>query len=148
MKKLKKTSIPIKIFKVDDNGFHLSLTAKINGKKCNLIVDTGASRSVFDKKRIKDLQGDASVIPTEKLSTGIGNNQLKSELVKLNHLELGDLQIENYEAVIIDLSHVNSAYSQNGNRVIEGILGSDIMKKHKAIIDFDKKEIRLTFKTK
>ena len=145
MKKQKKISIPLKIFKVDENGFHLSIKAKINGIKSILIIDTGASRSVFDKKQIEKTFNTSSAEASEKLSTGIGNNQLKSETMVIDEIQLGDLKIKKYNAVLIDLSHVNEAYSQIGNKNIDGILGSDIMKKYKAVISYPEKSIYFHF---
>ncbi len=46
-----KVSLPIKILKLDD-GFHLLISVRVNGKAARLLVDTGASKSVFDKERI------------------------------------------------------------------------------------------------
>ena len=148
MKKIKKfkTAISFKIFKVDENGFHLSLSAKINGKKSNLILDTGASRSVFDKKISKLTKNSAEAKPSDKLSTGIGNTKLKSELLEIDEIKIGDLIIKNYETVLIDLSYVNEAYRQSGNKKIEGILGCDILKKYKAMIDFPNKKLFLSYK--
>jgi len=53
-----------------------------------------------------------------------------------------------YEAVLLDLSHVNKSYEQIGLKQIEGVLGSDILLKYNAIIDYPKKELRLTYKKK
>ena len=48
-----KTKIILKILRIDKGGYHIAVNAKINSKIALLIVDTGASRSVFDKERIK-----------------------------------------------------------------------------------------------
>ena len=44
-----KTTIPFKIIKIDDEGFHLLIKVYINKKVAHLLIDTGASKSVFDK---------------------------------------------------------------------------------------------------
>jgi len=37
-----KTTLPITIFPIEDDGYHLKITLIVNGKPANIIVDTGA----------------------------------------------------------------------------------------------------------
>jgi hypothetical protein len=50
----------------------------------------------------------------------------------------------NYQAVAMNLSHVNYAYAQIGQKPIEGVLGSDLLKKYKAVIDYPKRKLYLS----
>lgn len=43
------TTIPLQILPIENDGFHLMIVVKINRKNANLIIDTGASRTVFDE---------------------------------------------------------------------------------------------------
>ena len=47
------TIIPIDKLLIEDDGSHLLVKAKINGKIARLLIDTGASRSVFDTEKIR-----------------------------------------------------------------------------------------------
>ena len=47
-----KTVLKLKVIHIE-NGAHLIANVKINGKKAILVVDTGASTTVFDTKAIK-----------------------------------------------------------------------------------------------
>lgn len=51
-KKVKITEIPISIISIEGDGFHLLIPAKINNKKATLLIDTGASRTVFQKDQM------------------------------------------------------------------------------------------------
>ena len=137
-----KTTIPIKVLKLDD-GFHLLNHIRINGKPARLLIDTGASKTVFDKKRISTFLKEEKFETHDKLSTGLGTSNMKSHLAVIKKINIGKLEIKNYKSVVIDLSHVNVAYAQMKQKSIDCVLGSDILRKHRAIIDYGKKLMRL-----
>lgn len=134
------SSIPIKILKLDD-GFHLLISVRVNGKPARLLIDTGASKSVFDKSRIETFLSADKFEKHDKLSTGLGTSTMKSFLAVIDKMSIGKLEIKNYKTVIIDLSHVNVAYGQLKQKPIDGVLGSDVLKKYKAVIDYGKKKL-------
>ena len=137
------TRIPIKILSIDKDGFHLLASISLNGKKANVIIDTGASRTVFDKERIKKFVKTRSKKIKDKLSTGLGTNNMESHHVKINSLSIGKIKIKNYSTVLLDLSHVNNSYKQLGLNMIDGVLGSDILFTYKAAIDYHKSSLKL-----
>ena len=135
--------IPIKLLKLD-SGFHLLISLHINGKPARVLIDTGASQTVFDKIQIKNFLKEEKFESHDKLSTGLGTNDMKSHLVVIDKMKIGKTEIKNYKTVVIDLSHVNVAYRQMKQKPIDGVLGSDILKKHKAVIDYGKKKLILS----
>ena len=137
-----RTEIPIKILKLE-GGFHLLISLRINGKPASVLIDTGASHTVFDKTRINSFLTSEKIEKHDKLSTGLGTSSMKSHLVAIGKISLGKLEIINYRSVVIDLSHVNTAYSQMKYKPIDGVLGSDILKKYKGVIDYGKRTLRL-----
>ncbi len=140
------TIIPIDILLIEDDGSHLLIKSRINGKNARLLIDTGASRSVFDEERIRQFVNDKSFIQHDKLSTGLGTNSMQTSSVILKSLKLGDLLIENFDAVLLDLKHVNGTYGTLGHSAIDGVLGNDILVKYSAIINY--KKLTLTLKIK
>src|SRR3990172_13442569 len=106
-----KITIPIRILKLDD-GFHLLVNIRVNGKPARLLIDTGASKTVFDKGRIERFLDKGKFERHDKLSTGLGTSNMKSHLAVIKKIDIGKLEIKNYKSVVIDLSHVNVAYSQ------------------------------------
>ena len=139
-----KEILKLKILKIDNDGFHLAVSTKINGKKANMVVDTGASRTVFDQERIKKFLKEEEVQQMDKLSTGLGTNSMKSQMVTLNNFSLGKIEFENYHSVLLDLSHVIHSYEQIGLAPVEGVIGSDVLLNCNAIIDYSKKTLVLT----
>jgi len=139
-----KTTLPIEIFAIEDDGFHLKTKVVINGLEACVIIDTGASRSVFDKERILNFVTHEQLQENDRMSSGLGTNTMQSQKVQLDKLQLGAVTISPYEATVLDLSHVNSSYEQLDIEPIDGVLGSDIMVDYDAIIDYQKKELVLS----
>lgn len=137
-----KITIPIHILKLDD-GFHLLVNIRVNEKPARLLIDTGASKTVFDKERIRNFLKKERFEKHDKLSTGLGTSNMKSHLAAIENISLGKIEIRNYKTVVIDLSHVNVAYKQMKQKPIDGVLGSDILKKCRAVIDYGKKKLYL-----
>lgn len=137
------TIIPFQVIPIENDGFHLQLTIKINNQNAILILDTGASRSVFDENRIKTFTTNHQTEDLERLSTGLGTNTMVSKKVYLEKLQFNELIIKNYEATILDLTHVNHSYQKLNLNLIDGVLGSDILTDFNAIIDYGKKELHL-----
>jgi len=52
------------------------------------------------------------------------------------------LVVKNYTIAAVDLGHVNLTYASVGKKKIQGILGSDILFKHKMEIDYGKQQLR------
>jgi predicted aspartyl protease len=136
---MKKTSLKIHIVKLNNLGVHLLIKPKVNGKTVCLLIDTGASNTVFDKKQIAPFIGGAKLKELSKMSTGLGTSSMQSHSVKLEKLELGDLVILDYKTMVLDLSHVNTSYESIKKKAIDGVLGGDILKKYHAVIDYKAK---------
>jgi predicted aspartyl protease len=128
---------------LDDDGAHLIVDAKINGTKIRLLIDTGASKTVFDRKRIRALVKKKKFQKNDGLSVGLGTNKMKSHFVELEKFSIGDLTIENFRTVLLDLKIVNKSYSMFGLEPIDGVLGGDILKKNNAEINYGKQNLVL-----
>jgi hypothetical protein len=140
---LGRTHIPIENILIEDDGFHLVMNAKVNGKNVRLLIDTGASRTVFDLERLKSFVSEELFEKHDKLSTGLGTDSMPTSTVEIRSIRLGDLTLKNFPAVLLDLQHVNGAYHKLGHDAIDGVLGNDVLVKHKAIINYKKMELTL-----
>lgn len=130
-------NVPIQLLKIED-GFHLLITIRVNGKPARLLIDTGASKTVFDKEMVVKFLSIERFEKHDKLSTGLGTGTMKSHLAVIDTISIGKTKIKNYKTVVIDLSHVNRAYKQMRQKPIDGVLGSDILKEYGAIINYGK----------
>ncbi len=137
------TTLPLTIIAIENDGFHLKLTIKVNGKNAVMILDTGASRTVFDETRIINFIGDNNLEEHDKLSTGLGTTTMTSKKVILKKIQFGKILITNYDATILDLQHVNQSYQKLELEPIDGVIGGDILTDYQAVIDYEKKELKL-----
>ena len=138
-----KTILPIEIVTLgDDNSYHLFVSGFIDDRQCELLIDTGASHTIFDSALIPEIS--AAETPIQELqSAGISEGELNCKFGRIKNFKIGDLRRENWTVVIIDLSHVNNIYKRFTDKRVTGLIGSDFLLKHGAIIDYKKKELVL-----
>ena len=70
--------LPINIISIEGDGFHLIAEGCINGKTARFVVDTGASRTVFDKDKILNYISNPEFSEKEGISAGIGGTDISS----------------------------------------------------------------------
>lgn len=138
-----KTNIPLKIKSLGEDGFHIWCEILVNELTFDVVLDTGASRSVFDKGMLSKVLKLRMKHLKDKVSTGIGNEVTNNYHTRFKKLALGSFEIEQYEAVVIDFKHINEMYKQLGFTPVLGILGCDILMKFNAIIDLKKLVLKL-----
>lgn len=136
--------IPINIINIEGDGFHLIAEGLINNKPARFVVDTGASRTVFDKDRILNYIDNPEFNEKEGISAGIGGTDITSFIFNIEELSFGNLKINDYQAVAMDLSNVNNSYAMLKLPPVDGVLGGDLMKKYQAVINYKLKKMRLT----
>jgi predicted aspartyl protease len=116
-------------------GFHPFLNVTIEGRKCRVLIDTGASKSVIDKEFYeKKLGRKLKVIKQE--TTGLHSTVMESYVGKLKKYEVGSQTLSNFVIAAVDLSHVNMTYKKIKIQRIDGILGSDVLTQFGAVLDY------------
>ena len=135
--------VPLQVLDIEGEGFHIMVKGLIHGKEASFLVDTGASRSVFDPKTIATFIDDPAFEKKEGMTAGVGSSDLESASFRMDSLAIGELEIRDYEAVALDLENIHEMYGNLGLPHIDGIIGGDILKRHKAIINYKAKKIRL-----
>lgn len=147
--------IPIKLLNLHDDGFHLLVEVVVFGHLFNAVLDTGASRTVFDKNIAeKHLSDDIQLYNTNLQSTGLGTNTMESYSLVIPDLRLGVdtytevgklqvLHLRDFEVAVLDLSAINYAYERMGLEPVIGVIGGDILVNYGAIIDYRKMELRI-----
>ncbi|MBK5202780.1 MAG: aspartyl protease family protein [Prolixibacteraceae bacterium] len=139
------TEIPIKIIELEKDNFHLLVIGKIGrSKKMYWIVDTGASRSVFDIKEEQYYKKKAISEEEEYQSAGINPGKIQTGMGTIHNLKFGKLKIKEIDMALIDLQHVNNIYEKFDKKdiAVVGLIGSDILNKYGACIDFSESKIQ------
>lgn len=136
--------VPLQLLDIEGEGFHIMLKGTIHGKTANFLIDTGASRSVFDPNTISTFIDDLQFEKKEGMTAGVGSSDLESSTFQIDEFSLGELEIHDYEAVALDLENIHEMYGKLGLPHIDGIVGGDLLKRHKAVINYRSKKVRFT----
>jgi predicted aspartyl protease len=136
--------VPVQLLDIEGDGFHIMVKGMIHGKEANFLIDTGASRSVFDPNTITDFIDDIQFEKKEGMTAGVGSSDLESSTFVIDSFSIGDMKIHNYEAVALDLENIHEMYAKLALPHIDGIIGGDLLKKYKAVINYRSKKLRLT----
>jgi len=130
--------IPLQIINLEDDGFHPLVEVVVFGRPFLVVLDTGASKTVFDKTVLLETNAAAVLLETDKLSTGLGTSTMASFKLTLHDLHIGALHVPEFEVAVLDLSTINMAYQKLGKPLVLGVLGGDILVKYSAVIDYGK----------
>ncbi|MCH4553964.1 MULTISPECIES: retropepsin-like aspartic protease [Aestuariibaculum] len=120
---------------------HFEIKAILNGVKGRFILDTGASNSCVGFEAINTF--NLKVKDSEIMAAGAGAINMETKMSKKNKLKIGKWKQNKVVLVLFNLSHVNTALINHNSKPVDGIIGADILKKSKAIIDYEKKYIYL-----
>lgn len=135
--------IPIELIELEHQNFHPLLTAVFADGSTGLwVIDTGASKSIFDKNLAKHYEV-ISGMSEDLHSAGIADQPMKSEVAKMRAFKLAGMQIEEMKVAVLDLSHINELYASSTDLKICGLLGGDFLVQYKAVIDYRRQRLVL-----
>ena len=112
---------------------HYLIEARINDINGRFILDSGASSSCI----CTSLEDKFKVISKEsKEKASSANSEMThTKISKSNAIQIGKWE-DKIDLISFDMNHINNALSQKKVPPIDGILGADILKKCKAILDY------------
>jgi len=120
---------------------HIIIDCFINNVRGQFILDTGASNSCIDYN--KSDYFNLTLEPSNE-SASSATNKIKSiYLSRNNHLKIGDWKSKSYEFFVFDMNYIKTIFSDEENTNVDGIIGSDLLIKNNAKIDYEKKKIEL-----
>ena len=119
---------------------HYLIEAKVNSINGRFILDTGASNSCICtslEDKFKVISEDSK----EKASSA-NSEMTHTKISKRNIIQIGKWEDE-INLITFDMNHINSALSQKKIDPIDGIIGADVLKKSKAILDYKSNKLYL-----
>ena len=119
---------------------HYLIEAKVNGIDGTFILDTGASNSCI----CTSLEDKFKVISKEsKEKASSANSEMtNTKISKSNIIQIGKWE-DKIKLITFDMSHINTALSEKKINPIDGIIGADVLKKSKAVIDYESNKLYL-----
>jgi len=129
-------SVKLKLLKTN----HYLLKACINRVEGKFILDSGASSSCIclsleNKFKISSKKNKI------KASSATSNME-DTRLSKNNTFELRKWRSK-INLVSIDMTHINSVLNEKVTESVDGIIGADVLKKSKALIDYESNKLYL-----
>jgi hypothetical protein len=139
-----KFKIPISIIELDSRSYHLLIEVYINKLPVNVIIDTGASRTVFDKSLLGNKLQIVKHSNLEEIqSAGIIAGNIESDYAIAESFKIGKLKLRDFPVVLIDMNGINQLYKKVTGKEVHGLLGSDFLLDFKAVINYGKASLVL-----
>ena len=135
--------IPLEIVELDNNSFHLFIEGYVNGQVCHLIIDTGASKTVFALNHIQHILEESPISQPDIQSAGISASSMDSHSGIISHFRIRNFSISEMEIILIDLSSIDELYQKFSDKSIWGLIGSDFLLKYRAKLDYGSKTLTL-----
>ena len=132
-------SVKLKLLKTN----HYLLKACINGVEGKFILDSGASSSCMclsleNKFKISSKKNKI------KASSATSNME-DTRLSKNNTIKIRKWRSK-ISLVSIDMTHINKVLNEKETESVDGIIGADVLKKSKAVIDYESNKLYLKIK--
>lgn len=138
-----KRSINLEIIDLNGNGFHILVNITAFKKPFKLVLDTGASKTAFDKTLLLELIHENELKNSGHLTTGLGTNTMESFITAITDFYIGKFHIPMIEVAVLDLSAINIAYEKLEVAPVLGVLGGDVLMEFEAIVNYSKKTLTL-----
>jgi Aspartyl protease len=133
--------IYFEIIEFEQNTYHPLVKAELEGVDSYWwVIDTGASKSVFNSNlaRYYTLDHEDSIS-----ATGLGKELVETNSAMISSISLGGIDFGPLQVALVDFLHINEEYAKFSDKKIAGLIGSDFLVAHNAIIDFGAKKITL-----
>ncbi len=135
--------LPLEIVELDSLSYHIVVKGEMNNLPCNLIIDTGASRTVFDRSYFENEVVVLDVKTDDLRTAGILADHIETVRASAATFSLDGFTLDDFHIIMIDLTSINSLYQSVTGISIHGLLGSDFLLRYEAVINFKEKTMRL-----
>lgn len=143
-KRNKQIEIPLKIIGLQNKSTHIAIVGSINDvDDLLLLVDTGASNSVFDIDHEAFADTDKYEISENIVSSGFNSGIADIKLGDFINIDIEENSLTLETIVFTSMEHVNSVYKELDIEPLVGILGNDFLKQYRAVIDYSKDTLLL-----
>ena len=132
-------SVTLKLLKTN----HYLLKACINGVEGKFILDSGASSSCMCLSLESKFKIDSK--KNKIKASSATSNMEDTRLSKNNTIEIRKWR-STINLVSIDMTHINRVLSEKETESVDGIIGADVLKKSKAVIDYESNKLYLKVK--
>ena len=122
---------------------HYLIECKVNGVEGKFILDSGASSSCICLSLENKFKIDSK--KNKIKASSATSNMEDTRLSKNNTIKIGKWRGK-INLVSIDMTHINRVLNEKETESVDGIIGADVLKKSKAVIDYESNKLYLKIK--
>lgn len=120
---------------------HILIECEINGILGKFIIDSGASNSCIDYKKSEKFNLEFEI--SNESASSATNKINKTYISKKNTVKIDNWLVNDFDLILFNMKKIVKTLTSICKVEIDGIIGSDILIKGKAIINFKKYIIQL-----
>lgn len=118
----------------ESDGFNLYVDGSVNGTKAKLMVDTGAFATLLHSRFVNGM--NIPLRQTKFRSVGVNLAQSRVRLATITRFSVGSMDMRNHSVGVINLEGLIHGGLLDASPPVAGLLGSEMMRRYHAIIDF------------
>ncbi len=111
---------------------HITATFQVNGKSCVFLIDTGGGGTLIDMSK----QDKYGLQPLGKRDYAAGIGSVSSLVRTSAILQVNGKEFKSVDLFMMDISYLNTEFRKTKGRQVDGVLGTDFLERHKAVIDY------------
>ncbi|MDQ6765933.1 MAG: aspartyl protease family protein [Verrucomicrobiota bacterium] len=123
------------------SGFNLYVDGTFNGTRARLLVDTGAFGTLLNQRFVRRMKLPLRDTPFS--SAGVNLKQRGVQLATISRFSVGSVNMRSKEVGVINLQGLVRDGLLEATPPVAGLLGSEILQRHNAIIDFGTRTLYL-----
>jgi hypothetical protein len=116
---------------------HLQLVGHLDGRQIDIVLDTGAARTIVDLSYCRS-EGIAVSDTGQPGAGAVGAGNVTVCVYTLGDLRLTleGLPVRSDDIVAIDMTYTNQKLMMKGAAPLRAVLGQDVLRYHQAVIDY------------
>ena len=123
------------------DGFNLYVDGSINGRKARLMVDTGAFATLLHSRFVRGMR--IPIRETPFSSSGVNLKHRGVQMATISRFSIGSMDLDRKDVGVINLEGLIHGGLLDASPPVAGLLGSEIPRRHHAMIDFGTKSLYL-----
>jgi hypothetical protein len=109
--------------------------AELEGAKCTLLVDTGATHTTFDMAFVKRNMPGSELVPV--MMMGDTNVEGAPRFMRVKSMKIGAAEFKDFGAMALDISHLPSSIGAK----VDGILGMSTLARVPCLVSLSSQEL-------
>jgi predicted aspartyl protease len=112
---------------------HHVVDVTLNGRRAAFVLDTGANGTVIDSALAARFGANGRPVASGP-AVGIGGSR-QAVQVRIESFTIGGMPTRQRTIMVSDLSGFTGVMEQMGGERVQGIVGQDLMREHRAVVD-------------